>query len=339
MNISTAKSLIWIASLGVSGYLGYYVFDFYKARDVLAQPVPQKDILAVLDSVAKPEVQRSGGVAYDAVMNVFHEMDWTGKPPPPKPINEGPKSEVQKVVPVGSLLKVLAISVNTFEPEKSLAIVRYVDQSIVGASPKREDTTLRPDERLPGKYKNIRVEAITAEGVVFAFDDEARAKETLTPPEYQSTKNLAIVVVGEGGAILPQRNSLIQRVENARPFSPGETVLIRKNEYQVGTKALENLDQDYATILSRDLRYSAYRNPRTGTVEGIKVNYVAPNSLPAQHGLQEGEVLKSINGHAVTSVNDAVAYVKANAGTTDTWVAVFVQQGREFTRTYHSPGR
>jgi hypothetical protein len=39
----------------------------------------------------------------------------------------------------------------------------------------------------------------------------------------------------------------------------------------------------------------------------------------------------------VTSVNDAVAFVKANANTTDTWVAVFEKQGREFTRTYHSP--
>lgn len=339
MNISTAKSLIWIASLGVSGYLGYYVFDFYKARDVLAQPVPQKEILAVLDAVTKPEVQRTDGVSYETVTHVFHEMDWTGKPPPPKPITPGPKDTAPPVIAVSSILKVLAISVNTFEPGKSLAIVRFVDASIVGPNPSREDTTLRPGETLPGKYKNVRVDAITDEGVVFAFDDEARARETLTPPEYQSNRDLSIVMVGEGGAIVPQRSSLIRNVENARPFTPGETVLIRKNEYQVGTKALENLDQDYATILSRDLRYSAYRNPRTGTVEGIKVNYVAPNSLPAQHGLQEGEVLKSINGHAVTSVNDAVAYVKASAGTTDTWVAVFVHQGREFTRIYHSPGR
>ena len=66
---------------------------------------------------------------------------------------------------------------------------------------------------------------------------------------------------------------------------------------------------------------------------------MTPNSIPAQAGLTEGEVLKSINGHKVTSVNDAIAYVKANANATDTWVAVFEKQGREFTRTYHSPSR
>jgi hypothetical protein len=339
MNISTAKSLIWVASLGVSGYLGFYVFTFYKARDVLAEPVSSERILGVLDSVAKPEVQRAGGVPYDAVMQVFHELDWTGKPPPPPPPPTTGTEVKPKVVPISSILKVLALSVNTFEPAKSLAVVAFVDRTVLGPNPGREDSFLRPGERLPGKYKDVRVESITPEGVVFAFDDETRAKETVAPPEYQSGKNIGIVVVGEGGAILPPKKSVIQRVENARPFTPGETTLIRKNEYQVGTKTLERLDEDYATILSRDVRYSTYRNPRTGSVEGIKVNHVAPNSLPAQHGLQEGEVLKSINGHPVTSVNDAVAYVKANSNTTSTWVAVFTHQGREFSRTYHSPGR
>jgi hypothetical protein len=41
----------------------------------------------------------------------------------------------------------------------------------------------------------------------------------------------------------------------------------------------------------------------------------------------------------VTSVNDAIAYVKANVNTTDTWTAVFEKQGREITRTYRSPPR
>jgi len=39
----------------------------------------------------------------------------------------------------------------------------------------------------------------------------------------------------------------------------------------------------------------------------------------------------------VTSVNDAIAFVKANSDTTTTWTAVFDKQGREVTRTYYSP--
>ena len=53
--------------------------------------------------------------------------------------------------------------------------------------------------------------------------------------------------------------------------------------------------------------------------------------------MTSGEIVKSINGHPVTSVNDAVAYVKGEAGTTNTWIVVFEKQGREFTRIYKSP--
>src|SRR5262249_9072919 len=122
-------------------------------------------------------------------------------------------------------------------------------------------------------------------------------------------------------------------------FRPEQLMQIRKNEFQIGTETVNTLNSDYSRILSSDISYSTYKNPRTGTPDGIKINHVTPDSIPDQAGLTEGEVLKSINGHKVTSVNDAVAFVKANANATDTWTAVFEKQGREFTRVYHSPER
>ena len=79
------------------------------------------------------------------------------------------------------------------------------------------------------------------------------------------------------------------------------------------------------------------RDPQTGSVVGLRVTHVAPNSIPEAHGLVEGEVVKSINGHPVTSLNSAIAYVKKEAATTDRWIVVIERQGREYTRTYHSP--
>ena len=127
------------------------------------------------------------------------------------------------------------------------------------------------------------------------------------------------------------------RKTSQAPYNPKRTMEIRKNEFQIGTETLAELDRDYTRILSQDLRYRTYRNPRTGNVEGIQITDVRPGSLPAQHGVSKGEVLISINGHPVKGVNDAVAYVKAHADTTDTWEAVFLKQGREITRTYRSP--
>ena len=296
-----------------------------------------EEISAVLDSEKKQEEQKTGVVDYGSIERVFKNLDWTGKerPKPVAQAAEGPT--VAPVVPVANLLKVLVIQVDTKEPEKSLAWVKFVDGKLTGHTEK-EDLILRPGERLFSPYEDVRVDAITAEGVVFAFDEATREKETVGTSRYVSQRGeIGIVTVGEGGVIVPDVKGQIHRVDNPPPYRPDETMLIRKNEYQIGQKTLQNLDQDYSRILSRDVRYSTYKNPRTGATEGIKVNYVAPDSLPAQHGLSEGEVLKSINGHKVTSVNDAIAFVKANADRTDTWEAVFEKQGREFTRIYHSP--
>jgi len=169
-------------------------------------------------------------------------------------------------------------------------------------------------------------------------DAPSRTVNTRTDLVAQARRpSVGIVQVGPEGAIKPELQTLIGVTTDFKPYRPDQMQQIRKNEFQVGTQTVVDLERDYSRILSRDLSYSTYKNPRTGANEGIKINRVAPNSIPAQAGLSEGEVLKSINGHKVTSVNDAVAFVKANVNTTDTWVAVFEKQGREFTRTYHSP--
>ena len=146
-------------------------------------------------------------------------------------------------------------------------------------------------------------------------------------------------MVEPGGAIVPRVESRVSVNADFKPYTPELTTLVRKNEYQVGTRTLLNLNDDYPRILAQDVGYRTHRNKSTGAVDGIEVTRVVPGSLPEQHGLSEGEILKSINGHKVTSVNDAIAYVKSNAETTDVWVALFEKQGREFERTYHSPNR
>jgi len=339
MNIQRWKGVVWVASLAVGGYLVYYVTDFLRQKERLSQPLTGEQISAVLDSEKKPEEQQSGVVDYASIEHVFRNMDWNGKERPKVVAPPDGKPPPTPVVPVSSLLKVLVIQVDTEEPAQSVAWVKFVEAKLANFTSK-DDSILQPNERLFPPFENVRVEAITPEGVVFAFDDPERPKETVATSRYISQRGeIAIVEVGPDGVMIADVTTPIHRVDDAPPFRPEETTQIRKNEYLIGQKTLENLDREYTRILSRDVRYTTYKNPKTGSTEGIKVNYVAPDSLPAQHGLTEGEVLKSINGHKVTSVNDAIAYVKANANSTDTWEAVFEKQGREFTRIYHSPER
>ena len=338
MNIVRWKGLVWLASLAAGGYLVYYVSDFLRHRELYAKGVSEQVLAQALDSIKKPDKPETDVVAYAQIQQVFHAMDWTGKPPPEQPKAATDEVRVVPKIAVSTLLKVQAIKVDTSEAKNSLAWVKFVDPKLTSHNSVKEDTILRVEERLFSPYQDVRIEAITAAGVLFAFDDAAREQETVQVSPYLSQRGtLGIVVVAPGGAILPQLQRRIVPSAGADVYVPGRTVQVRKNEYQIGTETLKDLDQDYSRILSQDVSYGTYRNPRTGAVEGIKVNRVAPNALPAQFGLTEGEVLKSINGHKVTSVNDAIAYVKANAEATDTWVALFEKQGREFTRTYHSP--
>jgi hypothetical protein len=339
MNIQRWKGLIWFGSLLVGGYLAWFVTDFLRARKELSREISREHVAAVLDSVKRPAEPEIDVVDYKDIQRVFSTMDWTGKPPPVVEKTAGPEVQEKPKVAVSSLLKVLAIKVDTVEPAKSLAWVKFVDNRLTRHNEVKEDSILRPEERLFQPFQDVRVEAITPDGVVFAFDDAGREKETLKTVPYAAGSELGVVVVGPGGAIMPKTERRVLERAATQPYNPARTTQIRKNEYQIGTETLRDLDQDYSTILSRDVSYGPYRNPKTGQVEGIKVNRVAPGSLPAQHGLTEGEILKEINGHRVTSVNDAVAFVKANADHTDTWVALFEKQGREYTRTYHSPSR
>jgi len=122
-------------------------------------------------------------------------------------------------------------------------------------------------------------------------------------------------------------------------WRPKETIITGKNEYQLGTGTLQEFNRDYGRILSQDIKTRQHRNPRTGEIDGVQVTSVASGSLPSQHGVNKGDVIKSINGHKVSSVNGAINYVKANADTTTKWVAVIERQGREMTLTFSSPQR
>lgn len=336
MNIQRWKGTLWLASLLAGGSLAYLVYSFLENNAELAKEVPEETVSAVLDSVKKPEEQKTDAVDYKDVKYVFHEYDWTGKEKPKAPGPDEKGAEVkQRYQPVKELLKVLALKVDTTKAEHSRAYVSFLG-ALSGLNADKEATVLEVGEALPKPHHGISVAEITIEGVVFAFDDQARAKETLTTSRAQNQ----IVVVGPGGLVTPQTNPLIASASaDLPPYRPEQTIQIKKNEFQIGTQTLVDLEQDYPRILSQDVTYSTYKDPKTGKNEGIKVTRVAPGSIPAQAGLTEGEVLKSINGHRVTSVNEAIAFVKANAETTDTWTALFEKQGREFTRTYHSPPR
>lgn len=337
MNIARIKGLTWLATLIVGGILGWDVYQFLKNKAELERYVPESTLEGVLNDVEQPEPPKNKLVAYGTVLKVFRDMDWTGKAPPPKieidqaTLDQGPPKN-----PVSDLLRVIVLQVDTQDPAGSLAYVFYTDPKLSAFNDKEhEDRILRVGGKIHKPFDHIEVKAITQEGVVFVFtNDPEREQEVVMSEEYDLGTTQGIVVVDN--AVMPQQTQQIYANPNPPQFNPRESVMIRKNEWQVGLDDVQELNDDYSRILSQDLRYRTHRGP-DGRVDGIQITNVTPNSLPARHGVTGGEIIKSINGHPVKSVNEAIAYVKKESEKTDTWVVVFEKQGRTYTRTYHSP--
>jgi hypothetical protein len=338
MNFQRIKAITWLGTLLVGAYLAWSVTEFLRHQDLLSAQVTPDEQLALLDNIEVPPPPSTSLVDYDFVSKTFHDMNWTGKaaPKPTEPrIAEG---EIEApTTPVSDLLSVLLIQVDTRDEKGSLGFVKYLDSALAGAVTSPDDRILRIESKLSGRYSHIRVSAITVEGIEFSFDgDEEREKELVPPVAFPSDAP-EIVKVGSGGAIMPAAPSGIEVNSNPPPFRPERTFVMGTNQYLLGTEDLARMDEDYSRILSQDMRYSTHRDPVTGDVDGLEIDSVKKGSLPAQHGLTDGEVLKSVNGHRVTGVSDLMNFVREESAKTDTWVAVFEKRGREFTRTYKSP--
>ena len=85
------------------------------------------------------------------------------------------------------------------------------------------------------------------------------------------------------------------------------------------------------------MRHRRHRDPKTGKFDGIEIQSVVSGSAAARHGAQEGDVIRSINGHPVTSVSEAITFVKNHEGEYSTWEVIVSNRGVERTVTYYSP--
>ena len=343
MNVNAIKGLTWVAAIGVAGYLGFFIYEFLEERPELRKALSTERQKEVLEDVQPPKEDDRDLVAVARVKEVFgKDLDWTGKPPPPPPKPKAKTDEKVEVpkIPVSDLLQVTYTMAHYQDPEdkSSRAGVKYTGV-LARANDRVENRTLRVGDKLPAPQDRIEVKGITTEGVIFSFLDEDREDEILATMDFDAAGVPGIVKVAEGHEArqVTRAAPLIGRRAPGNAWRPDETRLIGRNEYQLGTKTVDRFNENYGQILQRDLKYREHRDPRTGQRDGIQVTHVASGSLPAEHGLNQGDVVKSINGHKVSSVNGAINYVKSNADTTEKWTVIIERQGREITRVYNSP--
>ncbi len=333
MNIAQIKIVSWSAAALISIGLAAHVWSFVSGLPEL-QGTPDPKVVRDTLTGIEPVVAKNDGLArYADVKRLFHDLNWTGAPKAvQKPEEPPPQDLTPKVVPVRELVRVLWVQVDLADPAGSGVFLKYLNKAgvpnaSVGGYLLREGATLHaPND-------NVRVAAITVAGVEFAFADTERPHEVLLPQEFDAKAR--IVQVGPDGVVLPPPKSGIPRREG-EPFRPGRTTALGPDRFILGSDDLAEADTNYLEILSKDVRLRQHRDPRTGRYDGVEITDVSPGSFAERHGAQAGDVVKSINGHAVSSASEAINYVKLNKDKFNVWEVVIENKGKTRTVTYES---
>jgi hypothetical protein len=293
---------------------------------------------AVLENVGEIVQKADNIVPYPRVQTAVIDLDWTGRPPAEAPpVAVEPEAPPPSAVPVADLLKVMFMSFDAEAPAESVCVLKYLPAARVSSAPTGSGALQgwikRPGDALDSPLGHILVHAIRPDGVEFAFSDEGREHELLAPGEYDLR---GVLVLSDESEIVVRPSGIqVPRVLAGDP--PPKTTSLGDGVFQIGYEDARYIGDNYAEILSSEVRPVDHRDPRTGRKDGIQVMDVAPGSVAAQHGLSTGDVVKSINGHPVTSQSEAIKFVKGNLDVYDKWEVVVESKGRLKTLVYYSP--
>lgn len=339
MNTAQAKLFAWGAAGLIGAAMAGYVTLFFQDIDRISEVVSKDEMKGVLGSVEVIEQKTSNKVPYDEIERTVIRLDWTGKPDPVKTgprIVEPPKPPPVNARPVSDLVKVLMVAHDSDTPS-GFCYLTYLPASNVNPDQQKPYAGLKyVDDWLDAPLDHIRVHAVEPGGVTFAFKDETREMETLEPEKYVPESEHYVRIPNGGQAIRrAQSPSIPKRGGNLGP--PKKTYSTRPNQFRIGTDDAEYISQNYSEILSREVRTRKHQDPVTGKHDGIEVRSVAEGSIANSHGVQPGDVIKSINGHPVSSVPQALQFVKSNQDQYSTWEIIVENKGQQRTVTYIEP--
>lgn len=336
MNVSQIRALTWLTAVGLSAALGWTVYDFVKTLPERRTRFDPEEARRVVEGVEAPKEQRVDLVPAERVRATFLDLNWTGKPKP-KPV-QPTVTEVQperpKATPMAELVRVLFISEDPEHPERSTCFLQYKPAANVPGPPTDFGESYRVGDSLRPPHDYATIASIQAsEGVVFRFTDPDREPEAVPRQEFQVEHS----PVSVGREPIRRGPTLqIPRGQLAQAFGP-RTRKVAENRFRLGTEDIQDFGERYTEILAREVRHRRWINPATKRPEGIELTSVQPGGVAARHGAQTGDIIKSINGHPVTSAAEAISFVKNHADEYTTWEIVVENMGRERTVVYEAP--
>ncbi len=332
MNVAAVKLACWLSSIGITFGLSAFVFDFYRRRDAIYLPVEEAHVSEVLSKGPSMEKNQVDRLDRDTMKRSMEQLNWTGAPPVVQAeavVDTG--NQKPPVEAIDTILALHMIAVCQQKPEESVIYASLLKQPPPDTP---RDFDLNIGESLPAPYDYVSVKDIRTDGVEFAFADPERPTETVKPSG--AVRESLIVMEGPDGVRTPVERHIIG-FDHTERVRPEETTLWRKDYYLIGTKDRDYLRDNYARVLTNDMRYKTYIDPETGRRAGIQIEEVNEGSIAARHGAQSGDVILSINGHDVSSDQEAIQFVRSNKDKYSTWTVEILRFGQKTTMTFENP--
>jgi len=341
MNTAAAKTLVWTVALALGGGLVAHVAWFLAHRAEFQTPVSREFMEKTLGETREIPQRVQDVIDFAMVKRgVGREFDWSGKPPPPPP----PKVEVEATStekvrdPLTKYLTVRGLKVDADDPNSSDAFIKYTSEARVSLPSTVVDGTVlkKVGDKLDGDILGqVKVVAILPYGVQFSFiNDPQRGEELVAPSEYDLNGIFRVLADGDTIEIPDPSVAIKVRYDNT-PLA--QTMPISPDKFRIGVDDAREFEQRYDEILNQDIGYRRHRDPVTRQPDGIEITSVKPGSIAARHGVRDGDVIKSINGHAVSSEQEAIKYVKDHQNEFDKWEVEVWNRGQTRTVTYYAP--
>jgi hypothetical protein len=289
MNINRVRTLLVLVNVGLAGGTGFTVYKEFENKEAR-----RKSTESFRDALALELKNAPGATRRDNVRVSIKDsdiVDLTGdrpKPPEPPRVESAPATRILN--PLEDMIKIVTIS---YQPDARLANVAIMKKTDL--QPGAERSVFRVGDTIPFANDAVVVE-IRPREVVFQNGDR---QETLTVP-LQPTTTPGGPTGGAGSRPSDAGN---------RPFA--SYVESKKDSGNVTIKAGGTLalDREGEAVLEGVI-FSTTESAAGG--KALRVDKVPPNSVLAQHGLQDGDTLVSVDGIAMSTKSEVVDYAKKN---------------------------
>ncbi|MFQ5750341.1 MAG: PDZ domain-containing protein [Planctomycetota bacterium] len=120
--------------------------------------------------------------------------------------------------------------------------------------------------------------------------------------------------------------------------SAPQTRQVAPNTWQLGSQDLEQIQKMPEDEIYAALQVQPVRDPATKKIRGLQVQRIQKDSVFTRQGLQQRDVILSVNGHPATDRLDLLKWLQSQEGAREFRVEV-ERLGGMRTLTYRLPGR